>query len=97
MRPFRVAATQVNVKNLALAENIQRHVDLIEQAVAVGCSLICFPELSLTGHNGSDDVVRDAQVLDGTAVETIGAKARAENIFVSFGMCERFRGTHYNT
>jgi predicted amidohydrolase len=97
MRPFRVAATQVNVKNLALADNIQRHVDLIDRAVAAGCSLICFPELSLTGHNGSDDVVRDAQVLDGKAVETIWAKVRADNIFVSFGMCERFRGTHYNT
>ena len=97
MKAFRVAATQINVKNLALADNIQRHVDMIEQAVAAGCSLICFPELSITGHNGSDDVVRDAQLLDGKAVETIAAKARAGKVFVSFGMCELFRGTHYNT
>lgn len=97
MKAFRVATTQVNVKNLMLADNIQRHVDLIERAVAAGCSLICFPELSTTGHNGSDDVVRDAQALDGKIVETIAAKARAGAIFVSFGMCELFRGTHYNT
>ena len=97
MQAFRVATTQINVKNLALADNIQRHLDMIERAIATRCSLICFPELSITGHNGSDDIVRDAQTLDGKAVETIAAKARAGGIFASFGMCERFRGTHYNT
>jgi predicted amidohydrolase len=97
MKAFRVATTQVNVKNLAVADNIDRHVALIDQAVAAGCSLVCFPELSTTGHNGSDDVVRDAQALDGAIVETLGAKTRARGVFVSFGMCERFRGTHYNT
>jgi len=97
MQAFRVAATQFNTKNLALADNVQRHVAVIGRAVAAGCSLICFPELSITGHNGSDDIVRDAQTLDGNAVETIAAKARAGEIFVSFGMCELFRGTHYNT
>jgi predicted amidohydrolase len=97
MRPFRAANTQVNVKNLALTDNIQRRVDLIDWAVVPGSSLICFLELSLIGHNGSDDVIHDAQVLDGRTVETIGAKARANNMFVSFGRCERFRGTHYNT
>jgi predicted amidohydrolase len=97
MQAFRVATTQINVKNLALADNIQRHLDMIERAIAARCSLICFPELSITGHNGSDDIVRDAQTLDGKGVETIAAKARAGGIFASFGMCERFRGTHYNT
>jgi predicted amidohydrolase len=97
MKAFRVATTHVNVKNLALVDNIQRHLDMIDKAVAADCSLICFPELSTTGHNGSDDVVRDAQPLDGTIVETLAAKARAGAIFASFGMCELFRGTHYNT
>ena len=97
MQAFRVATTQLNVQNLALADNVQRHLDMIDKAVAAGCSLVCFPELSVTGHNGSDDVVRDAQSLEGKAVATITAKARAGGIFASFGMCERFRGTHYNT
>ena len=97
MQPFRVATTQVNVKNLALADNIQRHLDLIDQAAEAGCLLILFPELSLTGHNGSDDIVRLAQRLDGEVVATLAAKARARSMFASFGMCEAFRGTHYNT
>jgi predicted amidohydrolase len=97
MQAFRVAATQFNTRNLALADNVERHVAVIGGAVAAGCSLVCFPELSITGHNGSDDIVRDAQTLDGKAVGTIAAEARASGIFVSFGMCELFRGTHYNT
>ena len=97
MQAFRVATTQLNVKNLALDANIQRHMDMIAKAAAAGCTLVCFPELSITGHNGSDDIVRDAQTLDGKAVETIAAAARAGKVFVSFGMCELVRGTHDNT
>ena len=97
MQPFRVATTQVNVRNLALEENLARHLQLIDRAVAEGSRLVCFPELSLTGHNGTDDVVRDAQALDGEAVATLARRTRERGIFAAFGMCERFRGTHYNT
>lgn len=96
MEKFTAAATQVAVKHLALKENIETHLRLIEETAKAGAHLVVFPELSVTGHNSSPDVVRDAQDADGSIFRTLQAQARASNIVVGYGFCELARGTHYN-
>jgi predicted amidohydrolase len=97
MERVRVAATQMLVRHRATRENLERHLALIDAAARQDVRLILFPELSLTGHNGSPEVVRDAMQADGPIVAAIADRARARGIHVSFGFAELFRGTHYNT
>jgi predicted amidohydrolase len=97
MKQARIAATQLNSRHLATADNLARHLALIDEAKAGGAALIAFPELSVTGHNGSPDVVRDAEAADGAIFRTIARRAAERDIFVSYGFAELHRGTHYNT
>lgn len=97
MQPFRLAAMQLNVRHLARDQNLARHLAMIAEARAAGCALVCFPELSVTGHNGSPDVVRDAETADGAIFRTVAEAVRGTGPFVSYGFAELFRGTHYNT
>ena len=51
----------------------------------------------MTGNNGSPEVTRFAEPHDGHIFRTIHEQARTCGIVVSYGFCERYRGTHYNT
>lgn len=93
----RVATTQLDVRFGDVEQNLAMHVRLIAEAAAEGCDLVVFPELSVTGHNGSEAITRGAERHDGPIFETIHAQASASGIVVSYGFCERYRGTHYNT
>ena len=97
MKRFKVAATQVDVRHTDVEHNLEIHLQLIAEAAEAGCELIVFPETSATGNNGSVEVTRFAEPHDGRIFETIRKQAKACGIVVSYGFCERFRGTHYNT
>ncbi len=97
MEACRVAATQVDVRHEDVAHNLETHLRLIAETAADGCDLVVFPELSVTGHNGSEAVTRGAEQHDGPIFEAIHGQARACGIVVSYGFCELHRGTHYNT
>jgi predicted amidohydrolase len=97
VEPFKVAATQIDVRHTDVEHNLDVHRQLIAEAAEGGCDLIVFPETSATGNNGSVDVTRFAEPHDGRIFESILAQARTSGIVVSYGFCERFRGTHYNT
>jgi len=97
MERFTVAATQVDSRHLDVEHNLDVHVGLIAETAAAGCDLVVFPEGSVTGSNGSEDVVRHAEPSDGRIYRTLQAEAARHGIVVSYGFCELFRGTHYNT
>jgi predicted amidohydrolase len=97
MRPCRIATTQVATRHLDIRGNLDLHLDIIGEAASHGCELIVFPELSVTGHNGSPDVIRTAEAHDGPIFQSIAHRAREFNVLVAYGFCELFRGTHYNS
>ncbi|HEX6725508.1 MAG TPA: carbon-nitrogen hydrolase family protein [Gaiella sp.] len=92
-----VAATQVDTSCLDIDRNLEVHARLIAETAAAGCDLVVFPEGSVTGANGSDNVVRHAEPSDGRIYRTLQADAARHGIVVSYGFCELHRGTHYNT
>ena len=92
-----VAATQVDVRHLDVAANLETHLRLIAETAAAGCDLVVFPEAGVTGHNGSQEVIRAAEPHDGPIFRAIHGAAREHGIVVSYGYCELNRGTHYNT
>ena len=97
MERCRVAATQVDVRHEDVAHNLEAHAQLIAETAEEGCDLVVFPELSATGHNGSPEVTRAAEAYDGRIFRTIQRQAEEHRIVVSYGFCELYRGTHYNT
>ena len=92
-----MAATQVDVRHLDVGANLETHLRLIGETAAAGCDLVVFPEAGLTGHNGSQEVIRAAEPHDGPLFQAVHAAAREHRIVVSYGYCELYRGTHYNT
>ncbi len=97
MRACRVAVTQVDVRHLDVEHNLERHVAVIDETAAAGCDLVVFPECSVTGHNGSPDVTRDAEPQDGRIFHALAGRAMERGIVVGYGFCELDRGTHYNS
>jgi predicted amidohydrolase len=97
MNPCRIAVTQVDVRHLDVERNLDTHLQLITETSATGCDLVVFPELSVTGHNGSPEVTRTAEPLEGRIFQAIQERARRSGIVVAYGFCELFRGTHYNS
>ena len=97
MQRCRVAATQVDVLHSNPEYNLETHARLIADTAAAGCHLVVFPELSVTGHNGSQEVLRFAEPSDGPIFSRMREEARRHGIIVGYGFCELFRGTHYNS
>lgn len=97
MEPCKVAATQVDVRHLDVERNLETHLRLIAETAEAGCDLVVFPELSVTGHNGSAEVTRFAEPHDGPIFQALAGRARECGIVVSYGFCELDRGTHFNT
>ena len=97
MQRFTVAATQVDTRCLDVDHNLEVHARLIAETAAAGCNLVVFPEGSVTGSNGSADVVRFGEPCDGRIYRVLQAEAARHGIVVSYGFCELHRGTHYNT
>ena len=97
MQRCRVAATQIDVRVADVERNLAAHLRLIAETAEAGCDLVVFPEVGITGLNGSAEVTRFAEPHDGPIFEAILEQARACGIVVSYGFCELYRGTHYNT
>ena len=97
MQRSRVAVTPVEVRHLDVEHNLETHRALLAETAEAGCNLVVFPECSVTGHNGSPEVTRDAEPHDGRIFEAIAAAAREAGIVVGYGFCELDRGTHYNS
>ena len=47
---MKIAAAQISVSLGRLEENIEKHIKVIQLAIANGVNFICFPEMSLTGY-----------------------------------------------
>jgi predicted amidohydrolase len=97
VRRCKVAATQLDVRTTDVEHNLEAHLRLIAETAEAGCDLVVFPELGVTGNNGSPEVTRSAEPHGGRIFRAIHDRARECAIVVSYGFCERFRGTHYNT
>lgn len=72
MRPFTVAATQVDVRATDVEYKHEIHRQLIAETTAAGCDLIVFPETSATGLNGRPELT-----FDGNSTHVGGAYLRA--------------------
>jgi len=98
MRDITVAAVQMNGVCGKTEENLARHEVLARRAAKKGGELICFPELSITGHfvDKAGYAVSE-EVPGGAAYERIEQLARDLGVVISAGIGERRSRTCYNT
>ena len=92
-----------------VADNLARHLQIIDEAAALGVSLLVFPEISLHGYprdslHVSAEKLRDTwrvaeRVPDGASVLAIAARAGKRRMHVIYGLNERGNeaGVVYNT
>lgn len=98
MQDLTVAAIQMNAPVGEVQRNLSAHVRLARKAAAAGAELICFPELSITGHWCAGDVWSAAEAVpDGLSTQRLMQLAHELDAVISFGLAERDRGIAFNT
>lgn len=100
---IRVGLAQINPTVGALKANASKIIDFYEQAVAAGCDVVAFPELSITGYPPEDLVLKEGFVTEnqavladvvktvGKTIAVIGFVDRAENsthIYNAAAVCQ---------
>ena len=74
MRSLRVAAAQINPTVGDLAGNVERILASVREAEQLGCDLVAFPELALTGYPPEDLLLKEGFVADARqALEEVAA------------------------
>jgi len=104
MPRVRVAAAQLNLVVGDLDGNAARMIDAYERAVAMGCDVVAFPELAVTGYPPEDLLLRPAfvahamETLDTIATRTGDAAAivgfpesRRDRLFNAAAVCAHGR------
>jgi len=98
VKPFKVAAVQMNALKDDLEHNLRVHAKFIRKAAKEECRLVMFPELSVTAHYGDQQVLQFAEPAGrGKIFDFVAEQAAQHKIVVGYGFCERAHGTHYNS
>jgi NAD+ synthase (glutamine-hydrolysing) len=85
MRRFRVALGQINATVGDLENNVRLIVHGIERARALGCSLVAFPELAITGYPPEDLLFKPAFIeANLRALDAVTQASRGLSVIVGF-------------
>src|SRR6266542_2637478 len=85
MRRFRVALGQITPTVGDFDRNVRMIVDGIERARALGCSLVAFPELAITGYPPEDLLFKPAFIeANLRALDAVTRAARGLSVVVGF-------------
>ena len=85
---LRVGLAQINPTVGALRDNANKILDYYKQAVAEGCDVVAFPELSITGYPPEDLVLKDGFVAENQGVLAEIVKSIGET-FAVIGFVDR--------
>lgn len=86
---MRVLLAAVNAGKGEVDANLERHVDVLEQAFSEGCDVAVFPEFSLTGSVDPGRHPRRALALDSGPVRALVAATHRTGVAAVFGIAER--------
>jgi predicted amidohydrolase len=84
VQTVRVALAQIAPRLGLIDENLERHLELIEEARAQGAGLVVFPELGLTGYLLQDLAAEVAIRLDDPRLARLAAATEGLSAVVSF-------------
>ena len=95
MNLFKIAAAVVNQTPMDWQRNAQHHLDAIAEAKAQQVSLLCFPELSVSGY-GCEDMFFAPGITDTAAEMLLPIAEACQGIMVSVGLPIRYNNRVYN-
>lgn len=98
MRDLTAAAVQMNGRIGKVGENLKVTLRWAERAKELGAELVLFPELNVTGHWPSPELIRYAEeVPEGPSTRALAGCARDLGLVIAFGIAELRGGCVYNT
>ena len=98
MEDFRAAAVQMNSPLGEVEANLDRVEQYTRRASAEGAELVCFPELSISGHWCAGEVWEiSEEVPGGPSCRRLERLSAELGCFLSVGIAERDAGIAYNT
>ncbi|MEZ4552177.1 MAG: nitrilase-related carbon-nitrogen hydrolase [Desulfobacterales bacterium] len=89
MRTTRIAAVICNARVGETEKNLGRMAGFIEKAAAEKASVICFPEMSVTGYHVREDIIRVSEPIPGPATDFLAGLARRHHITILAGLAEK--------
>lgn len=89
MKDIRIAAVVFNSRVGNIPGNLERISFWTRKAAHAGASIVCFPELSVTGYTIKKDIRDAAETIPGLASEFLLTLAREESITVLAGLAEK--------
>src|SRR5207245_10538121 len=82
MRRFRVGLGQINPTVGDFEGNVQKIVEAIERARALGCQLVAFPELAVPGYPPEDLLFKPAFIVaNRKALDVVTRDMRVSSLF----------------
>jgi len=89
MKDIRIAAVISNSIVNETRRNLDQMFRWIVEAKKRGVSIICFPEMNITGYSTREDIIDAAEPVPGPATREIVKLAEAENIVILAGIAEK--------
>jgi predicted amidohydrolase len=99
MQDLHIACGQFAAEPEAKSKNTAHMIAQAESAQKIGCQLILFPELIVSGYLSPERVKPLAEPLNGPSVQALSKAARGLGIAIAFGMAELHEPTQtrYNS
>ena len=98
MKVFTIAVIQHASPVGKKLENLELTIDYAHRAKRKGAELVCFPELSISGHAGHPEMVIERETVpEGPSTQCLIDLARELDLYISAGIAEDEKGVPYNT
>lgn len=92
MQDIRIAIVTANARIGDTAQNLERISRWVKNARKAEASLICLPEMQISGYQNSPAIRELAQSVPGPAVRSLETLARKENMTILAGLAEAAAG-----
>jgi N-carbamoylputrescine amidase len=89
MNTIRIAVAVTRSPVGQTAANLAAAIDWVKRARREGASIVCFPELNLTGYTTRPLITALAETIPGTVSDTLRNLAVREGITILAGLCEQ--------
>lgn len=89
MKDIRIAVVVSNSPVSKIGHNLEQTARWIKIAKNRGASIICFPEMNITGYSVRTDISETAEPVPGPATDKLSNLASEENIVILAGMAEK--------
>lgn len=89
MKDIRVAAVISCSPVGKIQSNLENMAKWIDMAKKNKASIICFPEMNITGYHNSNDMIRVAETIPGPITKKLCQMATDSNIMILAGMAEK--------